>query len=134
MVFSNRYSPVLDEPGAECKVQEVRNGSVELIILVSGLVAAVVIPFVAIAVQRELARRDQRVHFEISPQDLELKRILDDYEQRKLGKGDGGLQVLMHLLQGAGYDISFIQENAYLIGDVSGRYARRIVRTMYRNR
>ena len=124
-----RYTKLTDSKRRRTEIVDVQPGSIELLIGVSTLVASIVMPLVAIGVNRQLERGEAVVQFNISPEDQRLKRALDAYEAGQFGDGRDGLEALFAVISGD-YDVKAVASNLYEIEHVVSQYSRRIVRTI----
>lgn len=130
----NRYTNVVDKPRRRPEIVDVRKGSVELVIAGCSVAALVIMPLVQIAVQRYFSERDEEVSFQVSPQDLNLQRIMKAYENGEFGMGTEGLTTLMSILQQRNYNVTFLAENVYLVEHVVDKYSQRMIKTIKKNR
>ena len=130
----NRYSRVYDTRAVSTNIKRVKEGSLELVVDVTGTIAQILMPLLAIWIDRRLNRRGERVIFEVDPTDRTLTRLLDAYQDSVLGDGDASFEYLMGLLQQSGYDVRVLGRNAFLIEHVLDRYAQRAVRTIKKYR
>ena len=129
----NRFSNLTNKERTRSEIIHVREGSVELVVAVAGVTAAVLMPLVSIEVNRRLRRQGINVEFEISPSDQNLKRILAAYEDRVFGGGNDGLELLFAILRERGYNVTIAGPNQYRIQHAVNRYANRIVKTIKKN-
>tara|TARA_Y100001956_G_scaffold23163_1_gene22839 strand:+ start:571 stop:1140 length:570 start_codon:yes stop_codon:yes gene_type:complete len=130
----NRYTKIVDKPYKRPEIVDVRKGSVELVIAGCSLAAAVIMPLVQIAVQRHFAQKDEVVSFEISPQDPNLRSIMDAYASGQFGRGSEALSALMAVLQRRNYNVTILEQNIYRIEHVVEKYSQRMVKTIEKNR
>lgn len=126
----NRYLTVLDKYKKDSSIVDVKKGSIELLLANAPLIAAVVMPLVAIKVQSYFAEKGRQIQFELSPADPALKRIMDSYEAGDFGDGRDGLDTLFSVLQQRNYSVSLTGQDAYSIEHVVDKYAQRIVKTI----
>jgi len=128
----NRYSSQLTK-GTKSEIINVKKGSIELAIAGATLIAAVVMPIVAIKVQQELKYENQLVRFEISPQDESIQTHLQAYAKGNYGYGEKGLEALFEILQRLNYSVQITREDIYSIEHVTNKYAQRMVKTIKKN-
>ncbi|MED5238510.1 MAG: hypothetical protein VX379_02935 [Pseudomonadota bacterium] len=128
----NRYSSQLTK-GFKSEIVDVKKGSVAVAVAGATFIAAIVMPVVAIKVQRELEKEDQMVRFEISPQDESIKAHLQSYANGNFGRGEEGLTALFEVLQRLNYSVQISGEDIYSIEHVTNKYAQRMVKTIRKN-
>ena len=125
-----RYTKTIRERRNLTEIVKFSQGSLEVIIPVSTLVASVIIPFVIELVKRALARNDEHIVFEFSVGDERLNAILIAFFNGDLGKGEYGLNTLTKALASNDYNVHIISKNIYSIEHITNRYAQRIVKTI----
>jgi len=130
----NRYSSLYRKRKTTSEIADVKKGSLELIIAGVTLSAAIIMPLVQIAAQKYFDYRNANVQFQISPDDLSLKRIIDAYAKGDFGRGQEGLDTLFAILERRDYDVRILAENTYIIEHVIDKYSKRIVKTVNKNR
>ncbi len=128
----NRYMRELTK-GSNAEIIDVKKGSVELILAGLGALASIVMPIVAIKIERELDLNSKTIKFEISPQDERIKTHLESYKNGTFGSGEQALQNLFEVLQRLNYSITIRAEDIYSIEHVTNKYAQRMVKTIIRN-
>ena len=128
--YFNRYVSVLDEYREQATIKEIKRGSVELYLGGATLVAAVVMPIVAIKAQTYMQERNQTVTFNVNPDDPQLANVLDAYKRDVFGSGNAGVDTLAAYLKNKGYSVKAISDNIYDIERVTDRYGQRIAKTI----
>lgn len=129
----NRYLTVLDKYKKDSSIVDVKKGSIELLVANAPLLAAIIMPLVAIKVQSHFTEKGRQIQFELSPTDPSLKRIMDSYAAGEFGNGREGLEVLFSILEQREYSVSLTGPDAYSIEHVVDKYAQRIVKTIDKN-
>lgn len=130
MYSLTRYNRILQEFSKKAEVKDVKNGSIELVVAGVSTIAAIVVPFIAVSVQRKMNREDARLIFEISAEDEVLSRLIDEVGQGYYGRGEDGINWLLQVLAQRGYILEILGENAYKISKVLDRYEQRIIKTI----
>jgi len=126
----NRYISVLEKYKKESTIVDVKNGSIELLVENAPLIAAIIMPLVALKVQSYFAEQNREIQFELSPEDQGLKRIIDAYSEGEFGDGQEGLDLLFSILENRNYSVTITAQDAYAIEHVIEKYAKRIVKTI----
>jgi len=129
----NRYVDVLRAYRDTAPRVTVRRGSYEILLEQAPLLAAVLIPILAIYVQRRLSRFDETVIFEVAVEDEELQQLLEVFAKGAFGAGEPALRELFEALGHRGYNITAKQKDLFVIEHVLTRYSRRIVKTLKKN-
>jgi len=130
----NRYSAYNEKIAKSSEIMEVKNGSVELIIPLAGLVVSILSPFLGALVGQKLRERNEQVSFEINPDNQLLKDIMDNYQLGQYGRGIDGLNQLMDVLSDNDFNVNMLRQNAFVIHNALDRSTNRIVRTIRKNR
>jgi hypothetical protein len=126
--FLNRSTGGFKAYRGASEIREARNGSLELFIEIRSLITSIIVPLVAIYLQRYLETR--QVQFEVSVDDQNIQQALRTYANGTFGTGPQALELLFAALGQLGYNIRIQAQDIYVIDDVLNRYARRMVRTI----
>jgi hypothetical protein len=126
----NRFAPVLERYARMSAVTDARRGSIELWMEVANLAAAIIVPLVAVYVQREFGNPE--VNFEIGVDDQVVWRAIDSYAKNAFGRGPRALEGLCDYLGQRERNVKLIGDNSVLIDGVLTGYAKRMVRTIRR--
>lgn len=130
-----RYSKVLSqEKMKKSRISDVKKGSIELVIASASLASSILMPIIAIKVNKYFEQRAEVVNFNIKVNDVRLQQLLDNYEQGYFGDGDRGLQNIIDLISNAGYNIDIISNNTYTVEDMLDKYTKKIVKTIKKYR
>ncbi|OBR91577.1 hypothetical protein CLRAG_29410 [Clostridium ragsdalei P11] len=125
-----RNSSILKKYRNSANVEHMEDGSIVIDIAQVGLVATIIVPFVAMYVQEQIKKYSEEVTFEINSQDKQLQKIIEEVGQGYFGLEDEGLKWLLNMLENRGYSIEVINKDVYRINKVMTNYQRRIVRTI----
>ena len=126
----NRFAPVLERYARMSPVTDARRDSIELWMEVGNLAAAIIVPLVAVYVQRELGNPE--INFQIGVDDQVVQRAIDAYEKGGFGRGPRALEGLCDYLRQRERNVQLVGDNSVLIDEVLARYAKRMVRTIRR--
>lgn len=125
-----RESTLLKKYRDRAIVKSVRNGSIELVIAGVSVVAPIIASYIIYKKQKKDLEESHRYYFEISTNDEELNKLLNDFKAGYYGKGIDSLQWLLDSLSNRGYDITMNGNNAFVIKRVVERYERRMVKIL----
>lgn len=123
-----RHNKLLEEYSNNIRIVDVKNGCIEIIFDGVSLLTSILIPFVALKVSRHLDKKDERLKFEINPEDERLASLINKYSEGLFGKEDKDLSWLFEKLSSEGYSISSNYEDHYVIQKVLDKYEKRIVK------
>lgn len=126
----NRYLTAFEKYKKESSIVDVQKGSIQLLIDNAPLIAAIVMPIIAIRVQSYFTEKNKEIKFELSPKDKGLKKIMNAYAKGDFGSGNDGLQTLFSVLEARNYSVSISADDAYAIEHVVDKYSQRIVKTI----
>jgi len=129
----NRYNRVFKDNIKISKISDVKKGSVELIIAEATLAAAIIIPIVVVFLQNFMNQRNQRLTFNVNPNDIRLHNLINLYELGHFGNGREGLNEFFRELVRNGYNVQALGQDVYTIEYIANLYARRIARTLRMN-
>jgi len=127
----NRYKTFASTPNrrpSRVKLQD--DGSVEMVISELGVAAAILMPLVESAVQRQFEGREAPLAFALGVRDPGLKRVMQAYERGDFGEGSEALGTLMFVLKELNYDVPYRVTSGPVIAHAVNRYSRRIARTL----
>lgn len=131
--FLTRYSKIVTERIKGSQVSEVKNGSIEVILASASLAAAIIMPIVAILVERELARRNKTVTFNISTSDQNLQYFLNRYKLGIYGQGIEGRNRFFEELGNNNFRVTAINQDTFDIENLTRYYTSRIAKTLHMN-
>lgn len=128
--WPGRSSSIAREWAPELEIRSARGGSLELIVTCGSLLANIVMPILAIEVQRRL--QPSEMFFEIAAKDPDVQSTLNAYASGVFGSGPDALNRLFAALHAQNYSVELKGQDAYLISRMLNRYAQRMVRTVVR--
>ncbi len=126
----NRYAKPLKSHRLSSEIRGVERGSLVLWIAGAGLVSSIVMPIVAIKVRHALEKKGMTIKFEVSPEDQNLQKHLQSYENGNFGTGERGLKNFFETLSKINYSVGITTEDVYSIEHVTNKYAQRMVKTI----
>ena len=126
----NRYAKPLKSSRLSSEITEIEKGSLALWISGTSLVTNIVMAVVSIKANNELKKKQLSVKFEISPQDKNIQKHLNSYQNGNYGYGEEGLKNLFETLSKINYSVSITAEDIYSIEHVTNKYSQRMVKTI----
>lgn len=123
-----RYSRALREHMDSAHVIEARNGSVELVVEVTGITAIIVIAYIQWRSSTKI--KGKSVTFKVSTDDTKLQMLLDHYSAGGFDTDDKALNTLLKVLEKEGYDVEAIAERVFEVIPILEKYGKRIVRVI----
>lgn len=114
-------------------IKDIKKGSIEIVIGSISIISAVVLSLLSPYMADRYNRANEKIEFNVSVEDKELNKLLDEYSERYYGDGDEGFENLQELLIMKGYSIKIMGKNQYLIEHVINEYVQKIVRTIKKN-
>lgn len=127
----NRYATVLEKYRRSSDIREARSGSLELVIASATLISSVIVPLIAIYIQKRL-ETPKSISFEVSVKDPRLQHLLNMFAEGAFGHGARGIDQLFKELQERGYNVTLRANDAFVIHGTLEKYAQRMVRTIER--
>lgn len=125
-----RERNILREYRSSANIEHMEDGSIVIDISQVGLIATIIVPFVALYVEKRIKEKNEDITFEISADDKELQRLIEEVGKGYYGLEDEGLTWLLNILEERGYSIEVINKDIYRINKVMTNYQKRIVRTI----
>ena len=128
-----RNSRVLLDFSKKVELKTIREGSIELIIAGVGVLASIIVPFVANSVTQKTRIKNERITFEISSEDNKLNQLIDEFGYGYFGRGEDAIKWLFETLNRKGYSLHIVSDNAYIITKTIERYEQRIIKIIKKN-
>ncbi|GGO86674.1 hypothetical protein GCM10011348_38040 [Marinobacterium nitratireducens] len=127
----NRYKTFASAPQRRpSQVSQRDDGTLELVISELGVAAAILIPLVQSAIERQFEGAEQPLQFQLGTRDPGLKRVMQAYDRGDFGSGAEGLNTLMFVLKELNHEVPYLATSAPVIEHAVRKYSRRIARTL----
>lgn len=123
-----RQSKILRQYSKNIQVVSIREGSIEIILTGISILSTAIITYLGTKINRELAKIDEELIFEVNPKDQYLNELIEKYEKGDFGKNKESLNWLIEFLSHKGYSTEVITDNAFRIKKVMDEYEKKIIK------